>query len=101
MKVGFVVKNFTIRLKKYLFPSFLIKNSQFALSVLLKHLFFPYRFKALPIANFFIGGKIKAAENGVCFYLFKFASQTFLSSVVSHFVAKQLKKSILKLKFYS
>ena len=49
----------------------------------------------------FYEGKIKAAENGVCFYLKKFALQTFLSSVVSHFVAKQLKKSILKLKFYS
>jgi len=52
-----------------------------------------------PSVAFLEENKIKTAENGVCFYLYKFALQTFLSSVVSHFVAKQLKKSILKLKF--
>ena len=51
------------------------------------------------IRGVFGENKIKTAENGVRFYLYKFALQTFLSSVVSHFVAKQLKKSILKLKF--
>jgi len=34
------------------------------------------------------GCKIKTAENGVCFYLYKFALQTFLSTAISHFVAK-------------
>ncbi|GEM_PF-3747453 len=71
------------------------------------------------------GDMIRTAENSVCFYLKKFASQTLQyvwsryayaqdldlavfralinpkSTVVSHFVAKQLEKSILKLKFYS